>query len=500
MTMPRRYDDDAQLVMAARDGDGEAFTTLFRRWFDPCVEVARRIVHDPETAAEVAQETFLVAWRQLGSLRDPASFGGWVLRTARNKALNRLDRERRSTPVDQLADPVVTGLEAVDDVAADVAGADQQQLLWAASAALGERDASVLDLHLRHGFDAAEIAEALDVTPNNAHQLLFRMKGRLATAIRAWVLYKGGDPACPDLRRALVAAGATTFSAATVKVIDRHVDGCDDCGRRRAAILAPEALFASVPILPVAVLVRQGAAEALRDSGVPLGPDAATPLGAAEGAGEAPDGDAPDVDPSDVDAPDGDADGSGPGPTAVAAVVASGSDRRRVLLAALAGLVLLVGVGLFLALRSGDETAGSEEAPATTEATVARSATAPSTTAPVSVAPPSTAAPAPSTTTTTSRPPSTTATTTAPPVVAPTIASFAVTPPSAPGSPCAPGQWPFSLTWTTTEATSVAITSPAGVAPVAGGPNGTATGCALSPGASWTLVATGPGGSASATR
>lgn len=493
MTMQRRYDDDAQLVMAARDGDGEAFTTLFRRWFDPCVEVARRIVHDPETAAEVAQETFLVAWRQLGSLRDPASFGGWVLRTARNKALNRLDRERRSTAVDQDEHPALAGLEAVDDVVGEVAGADQQRLLWAASAALGERDASVLDLHLRHGFDASEIAEALDVTTNNAHQLLFRMKGRLATAIRAWVLYKGGDPACPDLRRALDAAGATTFSAATVKVIDRHVDDCDDCGRRRAAILAPEAMFASVPMLPVALLVRQGAAEALRDSGVPLGADAATPVEAGESGG----------DPSDpTDGPDaqGPDTPEGPEPTEVAAVAPPGPDRRRVLLAALAGLVLLVGLGLFLALRGGDETAESEEAPATTEATVPRSATAPSTTAPASiVAPPSTAAPAPSTTTTTTRAPSTT-TTTAPPVAAPTIISFVVTPPSAPGAPCQPGQWPFALSWRTSGATSVSITSPAGVGPVAGGPFGTATGCALSPGAGWTLVATGPGGTASATR
>src|SRR6478609_3939109 len=164
--MVRRFDDDPELVVAAQSGDADAFTTLFRRWFDPCADVARRIVHDEETAAEVAQETFLVAWRQLGTLRDPGAFGGWVLRTTRNKALNRLERERRSIAVDQDEDPVLADLEAGDDVAGDADALDQQRLVWAASAALGERDASVLDLHLRHGLDAGEIAAALDVTTN----------------------------------------------------------------------------------------------------------------------------------------------------------------------------------------------------------------------------------------------------------------------------------------------------------------------------------------------
>ena len=85
----RRYDDDPELVLAARAGDGGAFTTLFQRWFDPCVEVARRIVHDPETAAEVAQvlerlwggpETLIVVSSDLSHYHDYA--------TAR-----RLDRE-----------------------------------------------------------------------------------------------------------------------------------------------------------------------------------------------------------------------------------------------------------------------------------------------------------------------------------------------------------------------------------------------------------------------
>lgn len=493
MTMARRFDDDPELVLAAQAGDQAAFTTLFRRWFDPCVDVARRIVRDEETAAEVAQETFLVAWRQLDTLRDPSAFGGWVLRTTRNKALNRLERERRSVAVDQDDDPVLSGLEAVDDVAGDVASAEQQQLVWAASAALGEREASVLDLHLRHGLDAAEIATALDITTNNAHQVLFRMKGKLAGAIRAWVLFKGGDPSCPDLARALRAAGATSFSAATVKVIDRHVADCEDCTRRQAAILAPEAMFAAVPLLPVAGLLRERVASGLRQSGVPLGPDA--------GAG-------PPAGPDDPTLADGGEVSDGPAEAAPAGgpVAASGPSRgnRRLLVAAAGAVVLLaIVVGVVVAARGGsDVDATLAEEPTTTASTEVRSGTSlPPVTVP-DLVPPSVV---PDPTTTTTRPPTTTV---APPVVppapppppaAPTVLTFTATPASAPGAPCPPGQWSFTLSWSTTATTTVVMVPNAGSGSVTGGPAGTGQGCALSPGATWTLTATGPGGTATAT-
>src|SRR5918994_1146447 len=171
-----RRAEDARLVTASRAGDPTAFPALFAYWFDPCVDVAWRILRDREAAADVAQDVFLGAWRALDRLRDPGAFGGWALRASRNQALNRLARERRST-------------------------------------ALGERDASLLDLHLRHGLAVPEIAEALGVTANNAHQLLFRLRKRLSGAIRAWVLWRGGDPSRPTLGGAPPAAGGGRLRA-----------------------------------------------------------------------------------------------------------------------------------------------------------------------------------------------------------------------------------------------------------------------------------------------
>jgi RNA polymerase sigma factor (sigma-70 family) len=264
--------DDVELVEAARSGDPVAFGRLFDRWFDRTYDVAWRIVRNPDTASEVAQDSFLAAWQQLPTLRQPASFGGWVLRIARNRALNRLERDRRSIPSDDETVTTVLDRHADhDDLAAGVADHDRDQLVWAAAAALGERDASLLDLHLRHELSAAAIADELDTSANNVHQLLHRLRGRLAGAIRSWVLWRDGRARCDELAGVLAGAGITRFGPEAVRVISAHAADCEVCSEAQRAVLAPEALFAAVPIVVAPVALKAQAAAGLMAEGVPLG-------------------------------------------------------------------------------------------------------------------------------------------------------------------------------------------------------------------------------------
>lgn len=72
---------EGNLVEAARAGDNRAFGQLFDLWFDRVHDLSRRIVRDPGTAGEVAQDAFLAAWTRLDSLEDPDAFGGWLLQS-----------------------------------------------------------------------------------------------------------------------------------------------------------------------------------------------------------------------------------------------------------------------------------------------------------------------------------------------------------------------------------------------------------------------------------
>jgi RNA polymerase sigma factor (sigma-70 family) len=269
---------DVAWVLAAQTGDGAAFGELYARWIDRVHDVARNIVRNPDTADEVAQDAFVTAWQQLDRLEQPEAFGGWLLRIARNRALDRLARENRSRPTDG---DVVTDLHdrggddpfasrrGSGDLSEVIADLDRDGLVDAAAIALGERDASLLDLHLRHGLTPAEIAAELGVTPNTAHQQLFRMRARLGATIGSLVLWRSGRPQCSTLAGLVSADGR--FDADVASVVERHQRTCAECTDRRALLTSPTELFAALPIATLPIAAKLDIYAALRAAGVPVG-------------------------------------------------------------------------------------------------------------------------------------------------------------------------------------------------------------------------------------
>lgn len=428
--------DDLPDVTAAIAGDPDAFARLYDRWYEKVHDLAYRVLRDHELAAEVAQDTFVRAYRGLDRLADPLVFGGWLLRIARNGAYDRSERERRSRAVDdeQLARIERVGAAAMsapsgfavedrlsrasrpEDAVED---AELVALVWDAADALGERDREVLDLHLRHGLDPAGIAEVLGINRNAANQTMHRVRQRLATAIAARVLWRSGDPQCAELRAALDDAGRSAFDGDTVRLVDRHAASCERCEERRRTRLDPAVLFSALPMVAVPAFKARVAA-ALAAEGVPVPGLAASPGDGRPGS-------------------EGRADGGAGNRTEPIATVAttepevSRRSRRAMVAGAIAALVLvLAAIGLTLVPLADDDVetttptvpvlvtttlpvtsaASTSEPTAASSSTVPRSAT--TTTAAVVVtptAPPTTAPPAPTTVgTTTTTPPAPSAT------------------------------------------------------------------------------------------
>jgi RNA polymerase sigma-70 factor (ECF subfamily) len=73
---------EAVLVVAARLGELRAFDELVRRRQSHLRNVLRRLCRDPSLADDLAQDTFLQAWKQIRGLRADAAFGAWLRRIA----------------------------------------------------------------------------------------------------------------------------------------------------------------------------------------------------------------------------------------------------------------------------------------------------------------------------------------------------------------------------------------------------------------------------------
>lgn len=73
---------DAELVRRALARDAWAEDLIYRRHAPRVASVARRLLRDPVEAADVTQETFLVAFERLATLTEPAAVGGRLARIA----------------------------------------------------------------------------------------------------------------------------------------------------------------------------------------------------------------------------------------------------------------------------------------------------------------------------------------------------------------------------------------------------------------------------------
>lgn len=178
MTSDRKAEVD--LVRRARQGEADAFGQLHARYENVVASVVRAETRNASDASDIVQEVFLLAWSRLGSLRDPERFRAWLLQIARRAVIDHSRVTGRRVALDHDDDLTIARAASSDpDPAELVELADLVGRLRGALDDLSRRDAVALTLAAQFGFGPAEIAQALQITPNNAKVVLHRARRRL---------------------------------------------------------------------------------------------------------------------------------------------------------------------------------------------------------------------------------------------------------------------------------------------------------------------------------
>jgi RNA polymerase sigma-70 factor (ECF subfamily) len=95
-------EDLAPLLAQATRGEQTAFRELYRRFRPLLVRLAGGFAAlDADEVEDVVQESFVRAFRSLGSLRSAVGFEAWLLAIARNRALSRLEKHRTTRQAQQ---------------------------------------------------------------------------------------------------------------------------------------------------------------------------------------------------------------------------------------------------------------------------------------------------------------------------------------------------------------------------------------------------------------
>ncbi|MDA4845999.1 RNA polymerase sigma factor [Hoeflea poritis] len=110
---------EALLAGLAGTGDRAAFEELVRRRQSWLRKLMRRLCADPVLADDLAQQAFLQAWRNIGHLRRPGSFGPWLKRLAVTAWLQHLRKKDALEDADEIEPHHAAG-ENIDGLSADL--------------------------------------------------------------------------------------------------------------------------------------------------------------------------------------------------------------------------------------------------------------------------------------------------------------------------------------------------------------------------------------------
>lgn len=229
------------LVHRAGAGEREAWAAIYDRYADQLHDYCWSILRDHHEAEDALHDAFVVAASRLGQLRDPARLRPWLYAICRSQALGRARRRSRAVPTAAVTDVTPPSFDEPSAERSELA-----ELVQDAAAGLPARDRAVLDLHLRHGFDGAELGEALGVDAHHATVLLSRVRSNVERSLAALLVGRTGRGDCPELDR-LLSGWDGSLSPLVRKRVARHIDNCEVCAERRRRMVSPVALLGLAP-------------------------------------------------------------------------------------------------------------------------------------------------------------------------------------------------------------------------------------------------------------
>lgn len=190
-------DGDTLLVQRTLAGDQRAFELLVIKYQRRVERLIGRMVRDVDLVPDIAQETFIRAYRALGQFRGEAQFYTWLYRIAVNTAKKQLLQLKRDPVISMTTlqahqddetssaeyEPTLTGTDP-ETPEAVLASKEIAQAVNAALEALPKELGQAITLREIDGLSYGEIAEALDCPIGTVRSRIFRAREAISARIK----------------------------------------------------------------------------------------------------------------------------------------------------------------------------------------------------------------------------------------------------------------------------------------------------------------------------
>ena len=181
---------DQDLVRRVQRGNMAAFDLLVRKYQHRVAAIVGRYVRDWSECQDIAQETFIRAYRAIGNFRGDAQFSTWLHRIAVNTAKNHLVASNRRPPTDDIdVDDAeffddATGLRDHDTPERELMRQQMEQTVLRAVQALPEELRVAITLREVEGLSYGEIAARMDCPIGTVRSRIFRAREAIDQELR----------------------------------------------------------------------------------------------------------------------------------------------------------------------------------------------------------------------------------------------------------------------------------------------------------------------------
>lgn len=183
-------DLDEELVRRVQRGDSAAFDALVRKYQHRIVALIGRYIADWSECQDVAQETFIRAYRALPNFRGDSQFYTWLHRIAVNTAKNHLVAQNRRPPTDDIdagdAEQYDTGIRLRDTATPEheLLRQEIELTVMRAVEALPEDLRTAISLREVDGLSYEEIAARMDCPIGTVRSRIFRAREAIDNELR----------------------------------------------------------------------------------------------------------------------------------------------------------------------------------------------------------------------------------------------------------------------------------------------------------------------------
>ncbi|MBG6132435.1 RNA polymerase sigma-70 factor (ECF subfamily) [Aquimarina sp. EL_43] len=178
------HQSDQYYINQVLEGQVNAFSVLVERYQGLVYTVVYRMIKNKEQAEEVAQDSFIKAYKSLSNYRGDAKFSTWLYTIAYRKSLDAIKASKRMITSELIEEVSEGEMELVGDALNYLQTKERKKIISDSIMKLPEDEAAIVTLYYFEEKSVKEIVEIVNLTADNVKIKLYRSRKKLYSILK----------------------------------------------------------------------------------------------------------------------------------------------------------------------------------------------------------------------------------------------------------------------------------------------------------------------------